>query len=254
MDSDDDADDQEESGDGGEKVKEDEDPPPDDEDDERRPVTVQGLEEVQSFGRMMLLAPALRGQLRASSLGPEEVAAACRALGRTRFFDRELLDDLYGAINQLLQGSQLGPALTADAVQCMKTLNAYSQDVCSAIARSYMGRVGDLEASMRAEWLEIFTGFGHRSEPGFLQLLEVPPVPPIHPNYKKVRCRHHSRGHCAIGEAACTWSHDPRAPLSLTDGTKEDWWRCKASIMMTQNQKCMGNGSYGTGPLGVNPH
>merc|ERR1719188_1032847 len=97
-------------------------------------------------------------------------------------------------LRKLLADTKLTPTQTSDAVQCMKTLNAYSQEVCSAIARSFMGRVGDVEATMRAEWLEIFNGFGHRAEPGFLQLLEVPPVPPIHPNYKKVRCRHLSRG------------------------------------------------------------
>mmetsp|Transcript_102224 Transcript_102224/g.286569 ORF Transcript_102224/g.286569 Transcript_102224/m.286569 type:complete len:315 (+) Transcript_102224:92-1036(+) len=214
-------------------------------------VSVDILDKVQNFGRMMLIAPSVRGKLRGGSLEPPEVAATCRALGRVKFFDRELLDDLYVALQKLLAEGRLGPVETGDAVACMAVLNAYDAATFSAISRSWMLRTGELDAQSRNEWGEAFKLFGHKSEPAFLQLLEVPPAPILHPSYKKVRCWHFSRGSCILGEA-CTYSHDPRAPLSLADGTKEDWWK-KGSLMMTQNQKNMGNGSYGTGPLGMNP-
>lgn len=215
-------------------------------------VSVEQLDEVNSFGRMMLIEPAVRSRLRAGALSPAEAAAACRALARTKFFDRELLDDLYKALRSLLTTGKLTASQTSDLVRCMKTLNAHDRDVCSTIVRCWSSKLGDLEVATRNEWLEAFKGFNHQAEPEFLQMLEVPPVPPMHPNYKKVRCFHFSRGSCVL-MASCTFSHDQRAPLSLTDGTKEDWWRCKSSIMMTQNQKALGHGSYGTGPLGVNP-
>jgi len=214
-------------------------------------LSVEKLDSVHSFGRMMLLEPAVKRDLKGGKPDPDIVASICRALGRTKFFDRDLLDHLNDALRRLLMDSKFSPTHTTDAVQCMHTLNAYCREVCSGIARSFTSRTVELEASIRHEWLETFKAMGHDKEPDFLQLLEVPPVPPLHPNYKKVRCFHFSRGSCALG-VSCTFSHDPRAPLSLADGTKEDWWKMKGNIMMTQNQKCMGNGSYGTGRLGVN--
>jgi len=214
-------------------------------------LSVEKLDSVHSFGRMMLLEPAVKRDLKGGKPDPDIVASICRALGRTKFFDRDLLDHLNDALRRLLMDSKFSPTHTTDAVQCMHTLNAYCREVCSGIARSFTSRTIELEASIRHEWLETFKAMGHDKEPDFLQLLEVPPVPPLHPNYKKVRCFHFSRGSCALG-VSCTFSHDPRAPLSLADGTKEDWWKMKGNIMMTQNQKCMGNGSYGTGRLGVN--
>lgn len=245
MDSDDDNADEESA--GGEEKQEAKSPLA--EAEENKPVTVEALDEVQSFGRMMMLSEGLRALLRAHKLGAEEVAAACRALARAKFFDRELLDDLYEVIKKYLKDSKLQPDHVHDVVLCLHTLNAYDADLCSMIARCYLSRVAELDVRVRNEWLEIFKHFNHNSEPAFLQLLEVPPVPPMHPNYKRVRCRHFSRGKCEIGDS-CTYSHDMRAPLSLTDHTNEDWWKLKSSVMMTQNQKCMGNGSYGTGPLG----
>lgn len=255
MDSDD-EDDREESQEGGGDNAEEERPNEDQEEagdeGEQEIVDVETLDKVQSFGRMMMFAPSVRSKLRGGSLSPVEAAATCRALARVKFFDRELLDDLYRALQKLLSEGKLGAQHTTDAVRCMALLNAYDADTFTSIARCYLAKTAELDAATRAEWGEAFKTFGHKLEPMFLQLLEVPPVTVMHPSYKKVRCFHFSRGSCAVG-VACTFSHDPRAPLSLAEGTKEDWWRNKGSIMMTQNQKYMGDGSYGLGPLGVKP-
>merc|ERR1711879_758057 len=88
-----------------------------------------------------------------------------------------------------------------------------------------------------------FKVFKHGVDPDFLQLLEVPPLLPINPGFRRVRCFHFSRGSCALA-ANCTFSHDQRAPLSLAEGAGEDWWRSKP-LVMTQNQKSMGHGTYG---------
>jgi len=139
-------------------------------------------------------------------------------------------------------------AQTHDAILCLKTLNAYDKSIFSAVAKAFKAKTGSMDAAMRNIWLEIFKSFGHDLEKDFLQLLEVPPVPPTMPSYRKVRCWHHSRGLCVL-DSACTFSHDQRAPLSLVEGGREDWWRSK-SVMMTQNQKSLGDGAYGLGPLG----
>merc|ERR1719401_2595741 len=110
-------------------------------------------------------------------------------------------------------------------------------------SRSFRAKTGTIDPVTRSSWLEVFKGFGHEYEKDFLQLLEVPPLPPISPSFRKVRCWHHSRGTCTL-EGACTFSHDSRAPLSLADGGNEDWWRSKP-LVMTQNQKTMGHGVYG---------
>lgn len=214
---------------------------------ENAEVTAKMLDGVSSFGRMMMLAPSLQRWLRGGRRNPEDIMAACRALERTRFFDGDILEELYSVLRRMLRNDKLDAAQTNDAIQCLKTLNAYDKGVFSAVAKSFKTKTGTMEATMRNIWLEVFKGFGHDVEKDFLQVLEVPPVPTTSPSYRKVRCWHHSRGTCVL-DAACTFSHDHRAPLSLADGGKEDTWRCKTTVM-TQNQKTMGCGEYGLGPL-----
>uniref|UniRef100_A0A7S4VTH4 C3H1-type domain-containing protein n=1 Tax=Alexandrium monilatum TaxID=311494 RepID=A0A7S4VTH4_9DINO len=216
--------------------------------DEEPEVSAETLDEVQSFGRMMLLAPAMQKWLQGGRRGPADIVAACRALARTKFFDSDIIEDIYSVLRKLLRGERLDAAQTHDAIICLKTLNAYEKGVFSAVAKAFKAKTASMDAAMRNTWLEIFRGFGHDLEKDFLQLLEVPPVPPTMPSYRKVRCWHHSRDLCVL-DGACTFSHDPRAPLSLGEGGREDWWRSK-SVMMTQNQKTLGDGAYGLGPLG----
>jgi len=216
--------------------------------DEEVEVSAEALDQVQSFGRMMLLAPSLQKWLQCGRRGPADIVAACRALARTKFFDGDIIEDIYAVLRKLLRGDRLDLAQTNDAITCLKTLNAYDKAVFSAVAKAFKAKTGSMETQMRNAWLEIFKGFGHDLEKDFIQLLEVPPVPPTMPGYRKVRCWHHSRGVCVL-DSACTFSHDSRAPLSLGEGGREDWWRSK-SVMMTQNQKTLGDGAYGLGPLG----
>jgi len=216
--------------------------------DENVEVTVEVLNEVQSFGRMMLMAPSLRKWLQSGRREPADAVAACLALARTRFFDADLLEDLYAVLRKLLRSERLDNAQTHGVILCLKELNVYDKAVFSAIARAFKAKTGTLDASARALWLDIFRGYGHEVEKDFLQLLEVPPLAPTMPSYRKVRCWHHSKGICVL-EGTCSYSHDARAPLSLVEGGREDWWRSK-SVMMTQNQKTLGDGAYGLGRLG----
>mmetsp|Transcript_105709 Transcript_105709/g.329463 ORF Transcript_105709/g.329463 Transcript_105709/m.329463 type:complete len:367 (+) Transcript_105709:211-1311(+) len=216
--------------------------------DDEPEVTAAALDEVQSFGRMMLLAPSLQKWLQSSRRSSSEVVSACRALARTKFFDADIIEEVYSALRRLLRGDRLEVAETHDAIICLHTLNAYDKGVFSAVAKAFKAKTASMDAGIRSAWLEIFKGFGHDLEKDFLQLLEVPAVPPTMPSYRKVRCWHHSRGLCVL-DSACTFSHDQRAPLSLGEGGREDWWRSK-SVMMTQNQKTLGDGAYGLGPLG----
>lgn len=206
-------------------------------------VSVDSLDQVQSFGRMMMLAPALQKQLRGGKLGPLEIMAACRALARTKFFDGDINEDLFKVLASTITADKLDVLQTNDVIFCLKTLNAYDRKVLSAVARSFKSKTSAMDAAMRAAWLEVFKAYKHEHEPDFLQLLEVPPLLPTNPSYRRIRCFHFSRGNCTLG-TLCTYSHDSRAPLSLADGGSEDWWRSKP-LVMTQNQKTMGAGVYG---------
>lgn len=217
-------------------------------DEDEPEVTAEALDEVQSFGRMILLAPSLQKWLQNARRTPADIVAACRAMARTKFFDGDIIEDVYAALRKMLRGERFDIAQTHDAILCLHTLNAYDKTVFSAVAKAFKAKTASMDAAMRNTWLEIFKGHGHDLEKDFLQLLEVPPVPPTMPSYRKVRCWHHSRGLCEL-DSACTFSHDQRAPLSLGEGGREDWWRSK-SVMMTQNQKTLGDGAYGLGPLG----
>lgn len=209
-------------------------------------VSVASLDAAETFGRMMLLAPTLQQKLRGEgTTNPELVVAVCRAMARSRFFDGDILEDLYKALRILIKTDKLDIQQTNDAVQCLSTLNAYDPGVFSAVAGAFREKTAAIDAGMRNSWLEIFKGFGHSGDRAFLQLLEVPPVLPAHPGYKRVRCRHHGSpglGGCALGDS-CSFSHDQRAPLSLLDGGNEDKWRSKPMVM-TQNQKSQGRGVY----------
>jgi len=250
MDSDDEV-----QGDGGEeeaqKSQKDDESDAEEKEEAAGQVNTETLGAVESFGQMMRLAPAVRRWLQECAgavpgpEGPAGVAAVCRALARTKFFDGDILEELYSVLRKLLQEDRLDVSQADDAVRCLGTLNAYDKGVLGAVAGAFRTKTRAIEGNMRNAWLEIFRFFGHGGADGdFLQLLEVPPLPPGHIHFQKVRCGHHSRGACVLGNS-CTFSHDPQAPLQPTDGCgNEDWWRSKP-LVMTQNQKTLGHGVYG---------
>lgn len=205
-------------------------------------ATTEVLDAVQSFGRMMVLSSSLQQKLRSGGMDPTVVAAACRALTRAKFFDCDLLQDLSKVLVQLLQKESLDALQMSDAIQCLQELNAYDRAVFSAVARAFRTKTAALDPGMRSYWLKVFKGFGHSADQDFLQHLEVPPVMVTSPLYRKVRCQFLAAG-CALG-AACTYSHDLRAPLRLEDAGSEDSWRSRQTVM-TQDQRTLGRGSYG---------
>jgi len=246
MDSDDEGEDEPAAGGSQVAPAEKQEEPPDKgtSDNDEEPVTAESLDEVSTFGRMVLLAPAIQKWLRSGSIGAPGAMATIRALARTTFFDGDLLEELHKVLRRLLQAGALEATQVDDAICCFRTLNAYDSGFFSAVARAYKSRTRDLQATLRHSWIEAMVGFGHTADPDFLQLLEVPALPSNSPAFRKVRCWHLSKGGCVL-EAACSFSHDPGAPLSLAEGGNEDWWRSKP-LVMTQNQRSLGHGTYGT--------
>merc|ERR1712039_901367 len=123
-------------------------------------------------------------------------------------------------------------------------LNAYDRSVFSAVAQVFRPKFLALDAGIRGKWLQSFQYFRHDVEKDFLQMLEVAPMIPSHPGYKKLRCRHHAEGSCALGES-CTFSHDPQALPTLPLG--ESFQR-PSSVMLTQCQLMQGRGAYTNTP------
>lgn len=208
------------------------------EDDED--VSVQALDAVQSFGRMMLLAPAIAKRLRDVAVSPEEAGAICRAMARTKFFDGDMLKDLKAVLMKMLAADQLSIASVNDVIMCLWKLNAYDQRVFSAAAKALKPKIVVLDQQLRLSWLEVYRGFGHIHEKDFLQLLEVPPLPPISPAFQKVRCRFFDKGSCALG-LGCSYSHDPRAPVSL----EPEGGGRHSPLVMTQGQYNTAGNLYG---------
>jgi len=229
----------EEGDDAKDDAKEDEEEDKEEDDIE---ITAEVLEDAQSFGRMIMLGPSLQKWLRADRK-PEDVVAVCKALARTKFFDGDIIADLYSTIRTLLRLERLDVNQTNEVICCFRILNAYDRTVFGAIARAFRSKTRLMELAIRKTWLEIFQSFKHEGGDDFLQMLEVPPLLPNSPSYKRIRCAHFTSGKCVL-EGSCTFSHDLRAPLTLADGVNEDWWRSKP-LVMTQNQKTMGAGVYG---------
>lgn len=220
------------------EVKQDEDI----DEEKEEEVSVEILDNIQSFGRMILLQPSLQKWLRAER-SPGDVVAVCRALARTKFFDGDMFSDIYSAIQKLLRLDKFDVSQATEAIMSFRVLNAYDRSVFSAIARTFRPKVRSIEPLVRKDWLEIFQSFSHKGEDDFLQMLEALPILPNTPGYRRIRCPHHAKGSCVL-DSSCTYSHDPRAPLSLAEGLNEDWWRNKP-LVMTQCQKTMGRGIYG---------
>lgn len=200
-------------------------------------ATLENLEAVQSFGRMMLLMESLHDKLKARSLGAEEVAAACRALGRAKFFDGELLESLSSHLRAMIFSDKLSAEQVSDVMTCFWELNYYKKDVFSAVAKIFKSEIhqANLGPMDRGTWLEVMRALNHETDLDFMQLLEVPPLPPTNPSYRRIKCQFFARGNCALGEV-CTWAHSDKAPLSLDMGGNEDAWR-KRSVIMTHCQK-----------------
>lgn len=211
------------------------------ENDEDVEATSESLEAVQSFGRMIQLAPALQKRLRSGEMVSEDVVAAFRAMARTKFFDGEILEDLSSELQKMVLSAKLDIIQTNDVIQCLWTLNAYEQGVFTAIANFFRGRTMLMEASMRKAWLQIFNKFGHVHEADFIQLLDIPQVLPTSPAFRKIRCQYFATGSCAFGEA-CSFLHDMHAPMSLDFGS--DIIGGKQTVM-TANQESVGCTQYG---------
>ncbi|CAE7037401.1 PEX19-1 [Symbiodinium microadriaticum] len=206
--------------------------------DENADVSAGTLDGVETFGRMMVLAPALLKKL--PRMLPEDAAAACRALSRTKFFDNDILRAMNALLKRLLLRDRLSIEQADDVLRCMASLNIYDEGVFSAIARQMKVRTSSLDQAVRGQWYDIYKGFKHSGDKDFYQLLEVPPLNALNPGYKRLRCVHHQRGCCAVGEA-CTYSHDPRAPIELESA----FARPVSKVMMTQTQSNMGRDVYG---------
>mmetsp|Transcript_40624 Transcript_40624/g.88016 ORF Transcript_40624/g.88016 Transcript_40624/m.88016 type:complete len:327 (-) Transcript_40624:29-1009(-) len=206
--------------------------------DENADVSAATLDSVQTFGRMMVLSPALLKKI--PRMLPEDVAAACRALARTKFFDGDINRVLYGVLKRLLLRDRLTVEQADDVLKCFASLNVYDESVFSAIARQMKVRTASIDQALRTQWYDIYKGFNHSGDKDFYQLLEVPHLTAISPAYKRLRCFHNQNGNCAVGDA-CTYSHDPRAPIEL----ESSFVRPVSKVMMTQTQSNMGRDVYG---------
>lgn len=108
------------------------------------------------------------------------------------------------------------------------------------MARQMKVRTASIDQASRSLWLEIYKQFKHLGDKDFYQLLEVPHLTALSPGYKRLRCLHNQNGLCAVGDA-CTYSHDPRAPVELESA----FVRPVSKVMMTQTQSNMGRDVYG---------
>eukprot|EP00929_Paragymnodinium_shiwhaense_P055127 TRINITY_DN2764_c0_g1_i1.p1 TRINITY_DN2764_c0_g1~~TRINITY_DN2764_c0_g1_i1.p1 ORF type:complete len:338 (-),score=84.55 TRINITY_DN2764_c0_g1_i1:90-1103(-) len=213
-------------------------------DEANLPVTVEALDDIQSFGRMMILAPALQKKLQGQSLTSAELAAACRALGRAKFFDGDLLQGLSLVIRQALATDALDVNQVNDCMECVAVLNFSDHELLAAVARAYKPRVQLMQPGMRQTWLDAFKLLKHEKDKDFMQMLEVPPVLASSPSYLRVRCRFFVQGSCALG-SECTFAHDARAPPTLADCIADSQIMRTRPTLMTEDQELLGAGTYG---------
>lgn len=207
----------------------------------REQISESTLDSVQSFGRMMLLVPELQKRLRSGDLSGLEMAAACRAIGRTKFFDGDLLEVLYPTLQQMLRHGKIDLQHVQDVVSCLWTINAYDKGVFCALAACSRSVVGKLSRDTREQFFSICKAFRHEEDQDFLQMLETPPLEITSLGYKKLRCKHFAAGGCLLANG-CTFAHDMKAPLAV-DELNGGLMQMKdiKRVVMTANQESMGN-------------
>lgn len=206
-------------------------------------ATLERLEAVDSFGRMVLLSDSLNDKLKKGALGSSECAAACGALARTKFFDGELLEGLCGRLPRWLEMNRLSIEEADNVVLCLRELNYYNKEVFSAIAKAFKPNVSTMMAPMRALWFDSMKAAGHKGDLDFLQLLQQPPLLATSPMYKTIRCPFFTVGNCELG-SSCTFAHDMRAPMSLNDTGTEDSWRGRTQVLTENQQYGVGNDAF----------
>lgn len=177
-------------------------------------VNAEELNNVQSFGRMVILAPALLKWFRSGSMTPADVGTACSALERTKFFDGDILEELYVLLKKLFEQDRLSLEQAHNALLCLHTLNAFDESVFCAAAAAFFGRTASMESGLRNVWAEMFQRVSDEKVKKFVQLLQVPPLDPTNPGYRKLRCTVLNHGHCLFG-SSCSFSHETSAPLSF---------------------------------------
>merc|ERR1719277_453790 len=124
-------------------------------------VTVESLDGIQSFGRMVLCAPQLQKLIRKGKLTTAELLATCRALARTKFFDGDMFEDLHSELRNLLRGDKLDVQQMDEVMLFIYTLNAYDKKLFGAIARSFKAKTATMDAEMRESWLGLYIKFKH---------------------------------------------------------------------------------------------
>jgi len=213
----------------------------DDEDDEASAdCSAPVLDAAERFGQLVRLLPAVQARLSKGAMEGADIAALYRAMSRLKFFDGDVLDSLNAALCKLLRGGKATDTLACDAAECLSTLNAYDRNVYSTIAQFFRPRILVLDPGVRNLLLQCFQHVNHAADKDFAQMLEVTPLSPVHPGFKKLRCRHDSQGSCVLG-ASCTFSHDPRALFTLEVGTGIPR---PSQVMLTQCQLLQGRGAY----------
>jgi len=138
-------------------------------------------------------------------------------------------------MQKMINEDKMGEVETTDAIVCLKELNYYKKDFFAAVAKNFKPKVRALSPVARSTWLEAMQSLNHKSDNDFLQVLEVLPLLPVSPGYRKVKCAFFAKGHCELGES-CTFAHNEFAPVTLDGASSEDAWR-RRSVIMTHEQK-----------------
>lgn len=126
--------------------------------------------DVETLSQLLRMAPALQEKARRMSLG--DLAAACEAAARVRFYDAAVFGAVKAAVRGHLRGrGSFQAGHIASIVTSLAELNAYDRELFSAAARTLEHGTGLLEGLSRRRILDAFRKVKHDSDQEFLSNL-----------------------------------------------------------------------------------
>lgn len=200
---------------------------PAEEEEELLERSLQGLEKLDSFGRVMLALPALTQWLKSGSINCEEVVGTYQVFKRVKFFDADVFRELSALLRDLLEKGSLNSEQAHEVIICMHSLNAYDQQVFSAVARAFKGKIDEIDPYILKTWSEVYAACGHKADASFCELLRMKSK-----SSGRRQCSADAEEHSALmpqgvtalgGEALFKVNGIPRYWPSLNSKQRFDW-------------------------------
>merc|ERR1712060_510823 len=104
-----------------------------------------------------------------------DVVLLCRNLAQVKYFDGELMREVWRAVKAQIAAASLTLAALTEVIGALRELNAYDEGVFRAAAASVMSQVVLMSQEQRKFWAEAYRDARHCGDDDFLRVLTMGP-------------------------------------------------------------------------------